>query len=240
MTARAKPILVKVSGTVLPSGATACSQQQHARTQQVVDQFVALAKLTPMAIVIGGGNLFRGAALTEALGMRRTTADALGMLATVSNALMLADLLEQRGLACAVLSAMPVPLLAHVPSDRYIQRLMSEEKTIIFAGGLGTPFFSTDTCAVVRALQIEASQVWKATNVDGIYSDDPAKNKDAQRLATVSYEQVLTQKLGIMDAAAVAMALQYQLPIRVFDVFAPDALVNAFHNQKSGSTICGA
>src|SRR5215471_11736649 len=170
-----------------------------------------------IAIVIGGGNIFRGVA-ASAGGMERTTADYMGMLATVINALALQDALEKAGLQTRVLSAIEMRAVAEPYIRRRAIRHLEKGRVVIFAAGTGNPFFTTDTAGALRAVEIGADVIVKATKVDGIYSADPAKDPTARRIEKVNYIEVLNQGLGVMDTTAISLCMDNKLPIVVFDL----------------------
>jgi len=189
-----------------------------------------------VAIVIGGGNIFRGAGLARA-GMDRVTGDYMGMLATVMNALAIQDALESLGVFARVMSALQV----HEVCEDYIRRRavrhLEKGRVVILAAGTGNPFFTTDTAASLRAIEIGADVLLKATKVDGVYDSDPVKNADAKRYETISFDQVLTDKLLVMDATAVVMCRDNGLPLRVFDLTRANALVQAMAGDDVGTLV---
>jgi uridylate kinase len=170
-----------------------------------------------VALVIGGGNIFRGVA-ASAGGMERATADYMGMLATVINALALQDALEKAGCQTRVLSAIEMRAVAEPYIRRRAIRHLEKGRVVIFAAGTGNPFFTTDTAGALRAVEIGADAIMKATKVDGIYSADPARDASAQRLAATTYSEVLTRRLEVMDATAISLCMDNKLPIVVFDL----------------------
>jgi uridylate kinase len=177
-----------------------------------------------IAIVIGGGNIFRGAGLARA-GMDRVTGDHMGMLATVMNALAIQDALESINVYARVMSALQINAICEDYIRRRAVRHLEKGRVVILAAGTGNPFFTTDTAASLRAIEIGADVLLKATKVDGVYDSDPMSNPDAKRFETVSYDQVLTDKLSIMDATAIVMCRDNNLPLRIFDLTRPNALV---------------
>jgi len=189
-----------------------------------------------IAIVIGGGNIFRGAGLARA-GMDRVTGDYMGMLATVMNALAIQDALESLDVYARVMSALQI----HDVCEDYIRRRavrhLEKGRVVILAAGTGNPFFTTDTAASLRAIEIGADVLLKATKVDGVYDDDPMINADAKRYETVSYDQVLADKLSVMDATAIVMCRDNNIPLRVFDLTCRDALVQAISGDKVGTLV---
>ncbi len=189
-----------------------------------------------IAIVIGGGNIFRGAGLARA-GMDRVTGDYMGMLATVMNALAIQDALESRGVFARVMSALQI----HEVCEDYIRRRavrhLEKGRVVILAAGTGNPFFTTDTAASLRAIEIGADILLKATKVDGVYDADPVDHPDAKRYETVSFDKVLADKLSVMDATAVVMCRDNDLPLRVFDLTRANALVQAMSGDDVGTLV---
>ena len=189
-----------------------------------------------VAIVIGGGNIFRGAGLARA-GMDRVTGDYMGMLATVMNALAIQDALESSGVFARVMSALRI----HEVCEDYIRRRavrhLEKGRVVILAAGTGNPFFTTDTAASLRAIEIGADMLLKATKVDGVYDSDPIENAGAKRYETISFDQVLTDKLLVMDATAVVMCRDNNLPLRVFDLTRANALVQAMTGDNVGTLV---
>lgn len=196
----------------------------------------ASEKGVEIAIVIGGGNIFRGAGLARA-GMDRVTGDYMGMLATVMNALAIQDALESHGVFARVMSALQV----HEVCEDYIRRRavrhLEKGRVVILAAGTGNPFFTTDTAASLRAIEIGADVLLKATKVDGVYDADPVGNPDAIRYDTVSFDTVLTDKLMVMDATAIVMCRDNELPLRVFDLTRANALVQAMSGDDIGTLV---
>jgi len=209
-------IVLKLSGEALAGG------QGYGIDPPVLDRVGAevrdVAALgVQVAIVIGGGNIFRGIA-ASAGGMDRSTADYMGMLATVINALALQDALEKSGLQTRVLSAIEMRAVAEPYIRRRAIRHLEKGRVVIFAAGTGNPFFTTDTAGALRAVEIGADAIMKATKVDGIYSADPMLHKNAERLPHVTYIEVLNRGLQVMDAAAISLCMDNKLPIIVFDL----------------------
>ena len=189
-----------------------------------------------IAIVIGGGNIFRGAGLARA-GMDRVTGDYMGMLATVMNALAIQDALEATGVFARVMSALQI----HEVCEDYIRRRairhLEKGRVVILAAGTGNPFFTTDPAASLRAIEIGADILLKATKVDGVYDADPMSNLSAKRYDTVSFDKVLADKLMVMDATAIVMCRDNELPLRVFDLGADGALVKAISGGEVGTIV---
>lgn len=191
-----------------------------------------------LALVIGGGNIFRGMS-GASQGMDRASADYMGMLATVMNSLALQDALEKKAVYTRVLSALPIDAVAEPYIRRRAIRHLEKGRVVIFAAGTGNPYFSTDTAASLRAMEIEAQAVFKATKVDGVYDKDPMKFKDAVRHERLSYIEVLQKGLQVMDATAVSLCMDHQLPIVVFDMTKPGNIKKALLGEGLG-TIVGA
>lgn len=189
-----------------------------------------------VAIVIGGGNIFRGAGLAES-GIDRVTGDHMGMLATLMNSLALQDSMEKAGVDARVMSAISV----HDVSEDYIRRRaarhLEKGRVVIIAGGTGNPFFTTDTAAALRAIEIGADIVLKATKVDGVFSADPNIDKNAQMFDALSYDEVIEGKLGVMDTNAIVLCRDQHMPIRVFNVFGSGNLMQIVKGEKVGTII---
>lgn len=190
-----------------------------------------------VAVVIGGGNIFRGAGLAES-GIDRVTGDHMGMLATVINALALQDALESIPADVRVMSA----ISAHAVCEDYIRRRavrhLEKGRVVICAAGTGNPFFTTDTAAALRAIEIGADLLLKATKVDGVYTDDPLKNPAAQRFDTLTYDRVIEGKLRVMDANAIVLCRDQNMPIRIFNVFAEGSLMRLVRGEPIGTLVC--
>src|SRR5689334_24157859 len=188
------------------------------------------------AIVIGGGNIFRGLA-ASARGMDRATADYMGMLATVINALALQDALEQQNVVTRVVTAIEMRAVAEPFIRRRAIRHLEKGRAVIFGAGTGNPFFSTDTAAALRAMEIKAEVIFKATKVDGIYDADPMLKPDATRFDRISYLQVLEQRLNVMDATAISLCMDNKLPIVVFNLRTPGNIKRAISGEAIGSMV---
>ena len=209
-------LVLKLSGEALAGG------QGYGIDPQVLERIAAevrdvTALGVQLAIVIGGGNIFRGIAASTG-GMDRATADYMGMLATIINALALQDALEKAGLQTRVLSAIEMRAIAEPYIRRRSIRHLEKGRVIIFAAGTGNPFFTTDTAGALRAIEIGADAIMKATKVDGIYSADPLRDATAQRLPRVTYIDVLNRRLQVMDTTAISLCMENALPIIVFDL----------------------
>lgn len=189
-----------------------------------------------IAIVIGGGNIFRGAGLARA-GMDRVTGDYMGMLATVMNALAIQDALESQGVFARVMSALQIHEVCEDYIRRRAERHLEKGRVVILAAGTGNPFFTTDTAASLRAIEIGADILLKATKVDGVYDCDPVDNPNAKRYDTVSFDKILADKLSVMDATAIVMCRDNDLPLRVFDLSRDNALTQAMSGENVGTLV---
>ncbi len=191
-----------------------------------------------VAIVVGGGNIFRGAGLAAA-GIDRVTADQMGMLATVINALAIQDTLERKGLYARVMSAIKINEVCEDYIRRRAVRHLEKGRVVVLAAGTGNPFFTTDSAASLRAIEIDADLLIKATKVDGVYSADPAHNPDATRYDVLDYDEVLERKLGVMDATAIVLCRENSMPLRVVDMTRPGAFVDAALGHEVGTLVTG-
>lgn len=189
-----------------------------------------------VAVVIGGGNIFRGVA-GGSVGMDRATADYMGMLATLMNALALADTMNNVGLTARVMSAISIEQVVEPYVRPKALQYMEEGKVVIFAAGTGNPFFTTDTAAALRGAEIGAEMVLKATKVDGVYSADPKKDPTATRYDKITFDEAMARNLGIMDATAFALCRDQKLPIKVFSIVKPGALKRAVLGQDEGTLV---
>jgi uridylate kinase len=228
-------ILVKLSGEALLGSAD--YGIDPAVLKRIANDVGAVQALgVQMAIVIGGGNLFRGAGLARS-GMDRVTADQMGMLATVMNALALQDALEQQGMQARVMSAIRINEVCEDFIRRRAVRHLEKGRAVIFAAGTGNPFFTTDTAASLRAIEIEAQLLLKATKVNGIYSDDPVKNPAAVHYPRLTYHRVLDERLNVMDATAIVMCRDYRMPLRVFNLGTPGDLLRIVRGEDIGTLV---
>lgn len=196
----------------------------------------ALALGAQLAVVIGGGNLVRGARLARD-GMDRAVGDHMGMLATIINALALQEALEQGGMTARVMSAVHVNQICEAYIRRRAVRHLERGRVVVFAAGLGNPFFTTDTAASLRAAEIGVDMLLKATKVDGVYAKDPVSDPGAERYRSVGYDEVLSAGLGIMDATAIVMCRDHGIPVRVFNVFEKGALGRIVRGEALGTLI---
>ncbi|MEL0166857.1 MAG: UMP kinase [Pseudomonadaceae bacterium] len=191
-----------------------------------------------VGLVIGGGNLFRGSALSAA-GMDRVTGDHMGMLATVMNALAMRDSLERSNIQTRVMSAITMEGVTEHYDRRKAMRYLAGGDVVIFSAGTGNPFFTTDTAACLRGIEVDADLVLKATKVDGVYNADPMKDPNAERFEKLSYDQVLDLKLEVMDLTAICLIRDHNMPLRVFNMNKPGALLNAVVGSAEGTLIEG-
>jgi uridylate kinase len=234
-TARYSRILVKLSGEAL------MGQADYGIDPAIIKRIAAeLEEISglgvELAVVIGGGNIFRGAGLARA-GMDRVTADHMGMLATVMNALAMQDALENRGLHARVMSAIRINEVCEDYIRRRAIRHLEKGRVVICAAGTGSPFFTTDTAAALRAIEINAEVLLKATKVDGVYSDDPVRNPAATRYRHLTFDRVLTDKLNVMDATAIVMCRDNRLPLQVFNLNNPGDLTRSVRGDEVGTVV---
>jgi len=229
-----KKVILKISGELFN---TTNGYVNKDVIDNLITQIKILQKTHYIGIVIGGGNFFRGGHAGKELGLRQPTADTIGMLATVMNGLILHELFEKSGIAATVLSAIDMPTITQPINQDTIDQALYTGKCLIFVGGTGNPYFTTDTNAVIRGLQMGAQEVWKATKVDFVYNTDPHINKNAIPLKQLTYTTVLEQNLKIMDLTAMTLAQENNMTIRVFNLFTPQALVHVAQNHEFGSTI---
>ncbi|GMQ89751.1 MAG: UMP kinase [Gammaproteobacteria bacterium] len=230
-------VLLKLSGEALMGGGNygidrAVLDRIAGELKDVVDTGVQLG------VVIGGGNVFRGVA-PAAEGMDRTTADHMGMLATVINALALRDSLSRAGTGAHVQSAIRMDQVAEPYVRQRAIGYLEKGRVVLFAGGTGNPFFTTDTAASLRAMEIGAEIMLKATKVDGVFSADPVRHPGARRYDVLSYDQALEQRLGVMDATAIALCREQNLPVRVFNINKPGSLLRVVLGENEGTLMRG-
>ncbi|MDR2129542.1 MAG: UMP kinase [Burkholderiaceae bacterium] len=230
-----KRILLKLSGEALMGNDTFGINQ--ATIERIVTEIGEVVHMgVQVAVVIGGGNIFRGVA-GGAAGMDRATADYMGMLATVMNALALADTMNKKGLTARVMSAISIEQVVEPYVRPKALQYLEEGKMVVFAAGTGNPFFTTDTAAALRGAEIGAELVLKATKVDGVYTADPARDKTATRYARIGFDEAMSRNLGIMDATAFALCRDQKLPIRVFSIFRPGALKRVIQGEDEGTLV---
>ncbi len=206
--------------------------------ESIASRIAQLCELGPqVAIVVGGGNFLRGRTFSENSPVPRNTADYMGMLATVMNACALQEMLEKTGRQTRVMSAIEVPALCEAFIQRRCIKHLESGKVVILAGGTGNPFFSTDTCAALRAAELGADILIKATKVDGVYTDDPLKNPDARLMEKISYRDVLRRGLKIIDPAAISLCSENNIPIVVLNMFKSGNIEKAIRGEKVGTWI---
>ena len=230
-----KRILLKLSGEeLMGSDGFGIDPKVLDRMALEIGQLVGIG--VQVGLVIGGGNLFRGAALNAA-GMDRVTGDHMGMLATVMNALAMRDALERTNISSHVMSAIPMSGVVEHYDRRRAIRYLKDGDVVIFAAGTGNPFFTTDSAACLRGIEIDADVVLKATKVDGVYSADPMLNADAELYTHLTYDQVLDKKLGVMDLTAICLCREHNMPLRVFRMSKQGALLNLVVGGDEGTLI---
>jgi uridylate kinase len=230
-----KRVLLKLSGEALMGDA------EYGIQPEVISRFAKEitelnAQGVELGIVIGGGNIFRGAGLA-AKGMDRISGDHMGMLATVMNALALQDALERNGTFCRVMSAIRIHEVCEDYLRRRAIRHLEKGRVVIFAAGTGNPFFTTDSAASLRAVEVGAELMLKATQVDGIYDSDPRTNPDAKRYDTLTYDEVINNRLAVMDTTAVVMCQEQKVPLRVFDVHKEGNLSKIIFGEDVGTLV---
>lgn len=235
--AKVQRILLKLSGEAL------MGPERHgidrAAVETVAEEVVEIHALgVSVALVVGGGNIFRGNE-GEALGLDRVTADHMGMLATVINGLALQDALERKGVSTRLQTAIAMHAIAEPYIRRRAVRHLEKGRIVIFAAGTGNPYFTTDSAAALRAIEIKADLLLKATKVDGIYSADPLKDPSARRYARISYLEALEKGLRVMDATAISLCMENRIPIRIFDLFARGNIRRIVQGEEVGSLVGG-
>ncbi len=230
-----KRILLKLSGEALMGeDSFGINRTTIVRMVEEVAEIIRMG--VEVAGVIGGGNIFRGVA-GGAVGMDRATADYMGMLATVMNALALADAMNKQGLTARVMSAISIDQVVEPYVRPKALQYLEEGKVVIFAGGTGNPFFTTDTAAALRGAEIGAELVLKATKVDGVYTADPFKDSTATRYTQLSFDEAMAGNLGIMDATAFALCRDQKLPVKVFSIIKPGALKRVIMGEDEGTLV---
>ncbi|HEX7050281.1 MAG TPA: UMP kinase [Longimicrobiales bacterium] len=233
---RYRRVLLKLSGEAL------AGDQGFGISPPVVDRMTDEIKSVhemgvALGLVIGGGNIVRGTQASQE-GMDRVSADYMGMLATIINALALQDLLERKGVQTRVMTAIRMEELAEPYIRRRALRHLEKGRVVVFAGGTGNPYFSTDTAAVLRAIEMEADVLIKATKVEGVYSADPTKDPTAEFIPRLSFMEVMTRELGVMDAAAISLCKDNDLPIVVLNIQRRGAVAAAIRGERVGTLVC--
>ncbi|OGS34644.1 MAG: UMP kinase [Elusimicrobia bacterium RIFOXYB2_FULL_49_7] len=236
MNIRFKRVLLKISGEAL-LGSRSFGLDSTV-VERIADEVAELNRIgVQVAVVIGGGNIFRGLKENSTSGIDRTTADHMGMLGTVMNSLAMQDCLEREGVNTRVLSAIRMDQICEPFIKRRAVRHLEKGRVTIFAAGTGNPYFTTDTAGVLRAVEIKADAIIKATKVDGVYDDDPVKNKNAKKIDDISYDEVMTRHLKVMDMTAITLCSENQLPILVLNLLTPGNLKRAIVGEKIGTLI---
>ena len=230
-----KRVLLKLSGEALMGDLDyGIDASMLARVAAEVAEVVNMG--VEVALVIGGGNIFRGAGLVQS-GIDRVTGDHMGMLATVINSLAMQDALEKQGMNCRVMSAVKINRMCEEYVQRRAIRHLEKGRVVIFAAGIGNPFFTTDTAGCLRAVEIGADSVLKATKVDGVYDSDPVKNPDAVLYESLSYDEVLNKNLQVMDATAIVLCRDNDLPLRIFNLNTAGSLPAVMKDKTIGTTV---
>ncbi|ROR32216.1 UMP kinase [Inmirania thermothiophila] len=233
-------VLLKLSGEALAGGGGVGIDP--AELSRLAGEIAAVARLgAQVGVVVGGGNLLRGAGLEAAglaaAGVDRVTGDHMGMLATVMNALAMRAALRRHGVEGRVLSALQVEHLTEPASPDRALRHLAKGRVVFFAAGTGNPFFTTDSAAALRAIEISAGLLLKATKVDGVYSDDPVRNPQARRYERLGFDEALERRLGVMDLTAMELCRQHGMPVRVFDVTVPGNLERVMRGEPLGTLV---
>jgi uridylate kinase len=230
-----KRVLIKLSGEALMADLDYGIDADMLK--RVATEIAEVSRMgVEVALVIGGGNIFRGAGLVKS-GIDRVTGDHMGMLATVMNSLAMQDALEKQDMTCRVMSAVKINRMCEEYVQRRAVRHLEKGRIVIFAAGIGNPFFTTDTAGCLRAVEIQADSVLKATKVDGVYDSDPVKNPDAVRYESLTYDDVLEKNLQVMDATAIVLCRDNNLPLRIFNLNEAGALPSAMTDRTIGTTV---
>ncbi len=233
-----KRVLIKLSGEALAGEAGFGLNSEV--LAYIGNEIAQVHKIgVEVALVVGGGNFIRGSVFSEKGGIERTVADQMGMLGTIMNALALQSAIEKAGVPSRTQSAISIAQVAENFIRRRAIRHMEKGRVVIFAAGTGNPYFTTDTAATLRALEIEANALIKATKVDGVYNKDPRKHRDAVKYDTISYTEAITKELAVMDQTAFTMCREHKLPIIVLDFNEPGNLVKALTGEKVGTLVGG-
>ncbi len=228
-------VLLKLSGEALMGeNAFGIEPEVIQRVAGEIGEIVAAG--AQVGLVIGGGNIFRGISLAP-VGLHPTTADQMGMLATVMNALAMQDVLERKGVPARVMSALAMPELCETLERRRAVQHLEQGRVVILAGGTGNPFFTTDSAAALRGIEIDAQLVLKATKVDGVYSADPMRDPKATRYSRLTYDEVLARRLNVMDMTAFVLCREHGMPLRVFNMSKPGALMRILRGEEEGTLI---
>ena len=229
-----KRVLLKLSGEALKTGNDLFDFDQVHRAAAVIRKMADMG--TQIGIVIGAGNIWRGRQ-GPAANMDAVTADQMGMLGTVINCLCMADALRQAGVDAVVMSAVDMNRFCEPFNAMTARRYLSEGRVVLFAAGSGNPFFSTDTAAVLRAAEIDADVILLAKNIDGVYDSDPAKNADAVKFDSITYDEVLKRHLAVMDSTATSLSMDNHIPVLVFALKDPENIIRALRGEKIGTIV---
>jgi len=226
-----KTILLKISGEALAEQDLNIAPK---KLELVVNTIKMLtAANIKVALVIGGGNISRGIGMSGQIGIARVQADHMSMVATVINGIALSSFCESHGISCSLFSAFPVGEFVQNYNQQQAKRDLANNKLVIFAGGTGNPFFSTDSCAALRGLEMGVDLVVKATNIDGVYDKDPKKHSDAKKYVSVTLSEVIEKQIAVMDQTAFALCRENRLPIFIYDMNKPNVLVDFLKNQNN-------
>ena len=228
-------ILIKLSGELFSKDPSPNGEGFFIK--KIIPQIKELKNKYKIGFVIGGGNIFRGSLQGKTLGLSQTSAHVAGMVATITNGIILQDMLQQENIPVTLFSAIHTPQVTQSIRPDKINTALQDNNCLIFVGGTGNPFFTTDTNAVLRALQINATQVWKCTKVDGIYTDDPMQNKDSKLIKEITYQEVMEKGLKVMDLTAITLAKENNIKIKVFNLFENNSIIKAVKEKNCGSLI---
>ena len=231
-----KRIVLKISGEALQNKGKGLNHDPEILSKVAAQFKQMLDQGAEIAVVVGGGNIFRGLAGSDT-GTDRTTGDYMGMLATVINSMAIQNALENEGIETRVMTAITMPAIAEPFIRRKAVRHLEKGRVVIFGAGTGNPYFTTDSAAALRASEINADVVMKATKVDGIYTADPVKDPTATRFETITYQDALSRQLKVMDAAAFSLCMENNIPIVVFDFFKKNGMVEVFNGEDSGTLV---
>ena len=232
---KVQKIILKISGEIL-AGERGFGIDLKT-VDNLINEIISIRKLGySIGIVLGGGNFFRGASETGD-NLRRSTADDVGMLATIQNALILSDLLNKKNYLTEVYSAVQIDKVAKFYSPSRAKTSMKEGKICFFCGGIGNPFFTTDTAAVLRAIELNADLVLKGTKVDGVFTKDPVKDKNAKLIKDITFDEVLAKKLKVMDMTSFSLAREFNMPIKIFNIFKKNNMKEAILRKAEGTFV---
>ncbi len=231
-----KRILLKISGEALQNKEKGLNHDPEILSKVAIQFRQMLDQGAEIAVVVGGGNIFRGLTGVNS-GTDRTTGDYMGMLATIINSMAIQNALENEGIETRVMTAIAMPAIAEPFIRRKAVRHLQKGRVVIFGAGTGNPYFTTDSAAALRASEINADVLMKATKVDGIYTADPVTHPEATRFETISYQEALSRQLKVMDAAAFSLCMENDIPIVVFDFFKENGMTEVFEGKKAGTLV---